>query len=261
MLLITLSRRLIKQRLMLVLALSLVAFLTSAVGGSTLFSAAVNAEDAPLTRADSPDDRLALTFDVTWGTEELTKILSILDSSGVKATFFVGGTFLSNHGEVAKQMAAKGHEIGTLGQMMVNLSQLTEQEITTNLLASQSILAKALGGPVRYFRPPQGPATPEVVRGARAARLITVTHSLDSGDHLERKASEITRRVVRGAGRGDIIHLTASDWSRETAKALPQIIQDLKARGFKLVRISELVDTSQGLLPPAAPAEPDTLSH
>jgi peptidoglycan-N-acetylglucosamine deacetylase len=227
------------------LLLLLFLFLTGSLllGGCAPFVAATGETEAelPLTRAASPDNRAALTFDVTWGQEELIKILATLDTHQVKATFFVGGTFLTLQGETVKQLAARGHEIGTLGQKIADLSSLPEQEITSNLLASQSSLSKLLGGPVRYFRTPQGPATPGVVKAARQANLITVSYSLDSYDQMGRRPDEITARVVRNAQKGDIILLSASDWSRDTNRALPAIIKGLRERGFKLVRLSELV--------------------
>lgn len=211
------------------------------LNGPAFREATADLSDRPLTRADSPDDRVALTFDVTWQKEELTKILAILDSHKVKATFFVGGTFLHLYPDMVKEIARRGHEVGTLGQKMQDLSGIPETEIISNLLGSQSALAKTLGGPVRYFRPPYGPANPDLVRAARQAKLVTVTYSLDGQDYLERTAEQITRRVVRGAHRGDIIRLTASDWSKETAKALPGIITGLKEKKMQLVRLSDLV--------------------
>lgn len=238
---ILLSRRQIYQRVALVVGFLLLAASLSWAGSGALAAWATGQEERPLTRADSPDDRVALTFDVTFGQDELNKILATLDAGQVKGTFFVGGTFLTLRGDLVKQIAAKGHEIGTLGERIVDLSQYSEEEVASNLLASQSSLSKILGGPVRYFRPPQGEATPAVVRSARSAGLITITKSLDSEDHYGAKASVITDRVVKRAKRGDIILLSASDWSRETAKALPGIIKGLKDRGFKLVLVSELV--------------------
>jgi peptidoglycan/xylan/chitin deacetylase (PgdA/CDA1 family) len=217
------------------------AVVAAAAGCGGIRSAWTPDLEKPLTRAASPDSRAALTFDVTWGRTELGKILSGLQAGGVKATFFVGGTFLGLDGDLVRQMGAQGHEIGTLGQKIVNLAELPSGEVTSNLLASQSALSKLLGGPVRYFRPPHGPATPAVVKAAREAGLITVTHSLDSEDHLGRRASQIAERVVKRAAKGDIIRLSASDWSPETAKALPEIIKGLQGRGFKLVKVSELV--------------------
>lgn len=238
---VTVTREQLVRRLGFLMLLAFLVGLTSAAGSASLRPAAADPADTPLTRAESPDDRLALTFDATWGKDELGRITEILAQHDVKATFFVGGTFLSLHGEQIKRLAAAGHEIGTLGQKIVDLSSLTEQEVTSNLLAAQSTLSRNLGGPARWFRPPQGPATPEVVRGARAAGLVTVTHSLDSEDDEGLRSEEITRRILRRARRGDVILLSASDWSKETAKALPAIIEGLKKRGFKLVTVSDLV--------------------
>ncbi len=230
------------RRLLVPAVLALVAFCFSAVGGAGLLSRAFAKDDTPLTRASPSDDRVALTFDVTFGQEELAKLLPILESHGVHATFFVGGTFLSTGAETVRQLAARGHEIGTLGQKIVDLSRLPEQEVTSNLLASQSLLSKALGAPVRYFRPPLGIATGPVVRGARAADLVTVTFSLDAADQVGRPAKEVAKRIVKRARRGDIIRLTASDFAGvQTSGALPLILQGLKEKGFKVVTVSELV--------------------
>lgn len=219
--------------------------LATAGCGTARLTMMAPAEDRPLTRAETPENRVALTFDVTWEKRELGKILAILQTGEIKATFFVGGTFLGLHGDVVRQMGQQGHEVGTLGQKIVNLSQLPETEVTSNLLASQSALSKMLGGPVRYFRPPQGDATPEIVAAARKASLTTVTHSLDSEDHLGLKATQITQRVVKRARKGDIIRLSASDWSPETARALPGIIRGLREKGFQMVKVSELVPQQQ----------------
>ncbi|MEW8978857.1 MAG: polysaccharide deacetylase family protein [Symbiobacterium sp.] len=229
----------------LCLALFTVSLLRSSAFQPTTAGAGGQIE-GPLTRADSPDDRVALTFDVTWQKEELTKILNILDEAGVKATFFVGGTFLQLYPDMVKEIARRGHEVGTLGQQIRDLSGLPEHEIVANLLGSQSALAKTLGGPVRYFRPPTGQATPEVLTAARQARLVTVTYALDSHDHMGLTADQIVRRVVREARRGDIIRLTASDFAPETAKALPRILEGLERRGFRAVRLSDLVPADAG---------------
>lgn len=223
------------------LAACLVLLGTLLLAGCAPGKATLSTDEArPLTRAPIEAARVALTFDVTWGDGELRKILAILQQNGARATFFVGGTFMNTQAPMIRYLVAQGHEVGTLGQRIVNVGSLPETEIKENLLASQSVLGKTLGGPVRYFRPPQGDATPELVRAARAAGLITVTHSLESKDYEERKAEWIARRVTKEAVKGDIIHLTASDFSPETTKALPGILAGLKAKGLEPVTISQL---------------------
>lgn len=229
------------RRLIAMLLLTSLIAAGCAGGSLTRLTGATPAEDLPLTRAEISENRLALTFDVTWGTRELAKIQSLLDEHGVKATFFIGGTFLALHSNAVKQLSAAGHEIGTLGEKIIDLSLLPEAEVASNLLASQSALAKMLGGPVRYFRPPQGQATPAVVRAARSADLVTVTHSLDSIDFRGERAEVIVPRVVKRARRGDIVRLSASDWSPETVKALPAILKGIREQGLEMVPLGQLV--------------------
>lgn len=229
-----------RWRLLAPLFLAFITFAFTTLGGPGLFRAAAE-EDEALRRVAGVDDRIGLTFDVTWGREELDKIVQVLEQHQVKATFFVGGTFLQLHGDAVRMLTSRGHEVGTLGQRMTALDGLPEQEVTSNLLASQSALSRTLGSPVRFFRPPLGPSTPTIVRAARAAELTTVTFSVDSRDHLGASQSEILRRTIGPARGGEIIRLTASDWTPYTAAALPELLSSLKARGLKPVPLSALV--------------------
>jgi peptidoglycan/xylan/chitin deacetylase (PgdA/CDA1 family) len=229
-----------RQLLLLLAACLLLVALTSGLPRALAGAFQTPAADKPLTRAPITAPKVALTFDLTWGEVELKKILDLLDQHGAKATFFVGGTILGSRADLIKLIAARGHEVGTLGLKIINLSGLPENEIRENLLAAQSVLGKTLGGPARYFRPPQGPATPELVKAARTAGLITVTHSIESGDYDERWPETTTKKVLEAVQKGDIIHLTASDFAPTTAKALPAILKGLKERKLEPVVLSQL---------------------
>lgn len=226
-------------RLAVLLLLALLIFCFTAFGGPELLGVAAGSEEA-LRRVAVREPRIALTFDVTWGREQLDRILAVLDQHQVKATFFVGGTLLGLHPEAVRLVAEKGHEVGTLGQRIVDLSRLPEQEVTSNLLASQASLSRALGAPVRFFRPPSGPATGPVIRGASQAGLKTVTFSIDGEDHLGRSRQEVVRRVLRQARKGEVIRLTASDWSPATAEALPEILAGLRQRNLQVGPLAEM---------------------
>ena len=192
-------------------------------------------------RADSPDDRVALSFDLTWGEAEYRRIRSILTEKGVPATFFAGGNWVANHPQELQRLAADGHEVGTLGLRIARLEHVPPGQLTAQLMHAQNMLERVLGRPVRLFRPPlDGQPGPAVLAAAEAAGLLTVTYSLDSHDQSLR-GSKLVRQVVRRARRGDIVRLTASDFAPATAEALPQIIDGLTARGFRLVTIGDLL--------------------
>lgn len=209
--------------------LAAAAFLFTALGGPGRFRAEAVA-DGPLTHGEADGDRVALTFDVTWGRAQLDQILATLEQNQVKATFFVGGTFLGLYPEAVRSLADGGHEVASLGQRMVDVSALPELEVTSNLLASQAALSRTLGAPVRFFRPPYGEATPAVVRAARAAGMTTATQSIDASERDGITAHRLARAALLHVRRGSIIRLSASDWAPETAKALPEILQGLKAK-------------------------------
>ena len=194
-----------------------------------------------LRRAASPDDRVALSFDLTWGEAEYGRIKAVLAEKGVRATFFAGGNWVANHPREVQRLAAAGHEVGTLGLRIVELGGLPAGQVTAQLMHAQDMLEQVLGRPVRLFRPPLDARPGEaVLQAADAAGLLTVTYSLDSRDQSLRGA-KLVRHVVKGARRGDIVRLTASDFAPATAAALPAIIEGLQARGFRLVPVGDLL--------------------
>jgi len=224
-------------RLVIVLLLVATVFSISAISGR-IFAAKVS-EEVPIQQISGVSDRIALTFDVTHGRNNLEKILPVLDQEGVKATFFVGGTFLNLYPETVRSLAEHGHEIATLGQLILDLSALPEAEVTSNLLGSQSVLTKTVGGPVRYFRPPYGPASPAVIRAAKTAGMWTVT-STNGGSMAHGSTSALIRDVRHSTQGGSIIRLSASDWAPETGAAVRDVLALFKEKGLRPVPLSQM---------------------
>jgi len=229
------SRR--QSRYWIVLGLTACVFVVSAFSGRIF--AARSQEEVPLKQITGVSDRIALTFDVTHGRGQIKELLTILEQEGVTATFFVGGTFLNLYPETVREVANQGHEVGTLGQLIVDLSALPEAEVTSNLLGSQSVLTKTIGGPVRFFRPPYGPATPSVIRAAQSAGMWTVT-ATNTGSMTPGSSAALVRDVRASAQGGSIIRLSASDWAPETAVALREILLIFKEKGLRPVPVGQL---------------------
>ena len=64
-----------------------------------------------VTRVETPDSVVALTFDDGPGLIYTDSVLSILAAEDVRATFFVVGAALAQHAEVARRIVDAGHEI------------------------------------------------------------------------------------------------------------------------------------------------------
>ncbi|MCG0237896.1 MAG: polysaccharide deacetylase family protein [Firmicutes bacterium] len=201
---------------------------------------------APVTRVEGVRSRVALTFDVTWGEKELSQILAILAAEKVQATFFVSHLWAATHPELLRQMAAQGHEIGTLGVKMVSPDGLKPGELAADLAAAQSQLDRVLAQPARLYRPYAGGWNTQVQVAAQQQRLRLVLWSLDAGDSLvpAPRPEEITRRVVRAVRPGEVIRLHASDHATSTAAALPGILKGLRERGLEPGPVTRLVPES-----------------
>ena len=66
----------------------------------------------PIYRVDTDEKKIAITFDVAWGTENINKIAEILDKHNIKATFFLVGSWVDDNKELVKMLKEKGHEFG-----------------------------------------------------------------------------------------------------------------------------------------------------
>lgn len=184
---------------------------------------------------------MALTFDISWGTQAVGEVLSVLRDYRQRATFFLSGPWSAQHPEIVRAIARDGHEVASHGQEHVNLSGQSDDAIAKNLAEARAILTRITAQEPRFFRPPNGDFDARVVRIAAASGQETVIWSIDSLDWLRRDPTEIARRVVAGAFPGAIILFHASDSAPATAAALPQVFRELAQMGYRLVPLGDLL--------------------
>lgn len=81
-------------------------------------------------------------------------ILSLLDETGKKATFFVLGMLAEHRPDLVKKIAAEGHEIGIHGQHHIRMNTLNYDQAYADLRDSQKLVTDIIGGPVYGYRAP-----------------------------------------------------------------------------------------------------------
>jgi len=208
---------------------------------------------------------LALTFDISWGTKTLPRVLEILRRQGVKATFFLSGPWAHHHPELVKAIVADGHEIASHGQEHVNLSQYDRAAVARNISSAHDILQRLSGQTPRFFRPPDGDYDDLVVAVARELGHETVIWSVDSLDWKNPGADYMVKRVTELAFPGAIVLFHASDSSRQVGEALEPTITALRAAGYRLVTLGELYDNGEPAYddprgnPDYPPVDPDSV--
>lgn len=189
---------------------------------------------------------VALTFDISWGEERAEPILNILQEKGVKkATFFLSSPWSKSHTNLVGKIMQAGYEIGSHGHKHVNYSKLSDEEIKTQIQTAHQILTEVTGKPPGLIRMPNGDFDKRVLRIASELNYSVIQWDTDSLDWKNPGAEQIVNRVVTKAHPGDIILMHASDSSKQTHEALPQIIDRLQADGYEFLTVTELLKESR----------------
>jgi cellulose synthase/poly-beta-1,6-N-acetylglucosamine synthase-like glycosyltransferase/peptidoglycan/xylan/chitin deacetylase (PgdA/CDA1 family) len=208
--------------------------------------------------------RIALTFDDGPDEKYTDAILDVLAAKGVKATFFVLGRNAIHNPDVLRRIYAEGHDIGNHTFSHAELVQSSDGQIELELNATQRLLEAYLGIRSTLMRAPyasasflSSPDAPRVVKTAAGLGYLTATVAIDSFDWAGGTTAQIVERVVRGAegGAGQIVLLHDSGGNRApTLAAVPTIIDQLRAMGFELVTLHELIGRSKlEVMPPVNP--------
>lgn len=197
--------------------------------------------DMPIFYVETDEKKVAFTFDISWGRDTAVPVLDILKEKDVKATFFLTGFWAKRQSDIAQRIVADGHEIASHGDAHVNLSQYDGEAIAKNLLTAHKDLEEATGAQARLFRPPNGDYDDLVVATARQLGYETIIWSLDTIDWKNPGPDYMINRVRSNVASGDIILMHASDSSKQIHLALPRIIDDLRADGYKITTLGDLL--------------------
>lgn len=201
-------------------------------------------------RGDRRYPLVALTFDDGPDRTFTPRVLDVLRRERAPATFFLVGTRAEKNPDVVRRIVREGHEVGNHSYSHANLARLAPQQIDRQLRRADRVLTGLTGRKVRVFRPPYGEVTPAVTRVAGALGYRTVLWNVDSLDWKRTTtAQDVVNNVVPRVRRGSIIlHHSAGGKGEDltnTVQALPQIIRTLRARGYRLVTVSELLATGR----------------
>lgn len=196
------------------------------------------AKEAPKKSAAVRAGEVALTFDDGPSETQTPAILETLVHYGARATFFEEGRHVAGREALMRQILAAGDEIGN--HSFDHPVDPGEWELAT----TQEAIRGATGFTPCLFRPPYGEVDKRVERAALASGLELVLWTLDSDDDQHPGVGAIRVRVVRHAKPGSIVLLHDGGHHPETVQALPGIIEGLRARGLRLVTVTELLGGS-----------------
>lgn len=179
----------------------------------------------------------ALTFDDGPWPIYTRQILRILKENNVKATFFMVGSVVREYPKIAREVVAQGHAVGSHSWSHPSRPRNAVAEIQKTNVALREI-----GVRNTMFRPPYGLLKNGMAQQALKEKQAVFIWSADSHDWKKPGARRIANAILNQATPGGIALMHDGGGAREgTVAALPIIISELKARGYKLVTVPELL--------------------
>jgi peptidoglycan/xylan/chitin deacetylase (PgdA/CDA1 family) len=191
---------------------------------------------------------VAMTFDDGPNPTLTPKLLDLLARHHMKATFFVVGQNATDHPEILKRAVSEGHEIANHSWSHPNFGKMGDDAVRRELQKTDDAITAAIGTRPTLLRPPYGSIT------ARQKSWIheqfgyrIVLWDVDPLDWRRPGPSVVCHRIVSEAKPGSII--LAHDIHAPTIEAMPETFEQLQAKGFKFVTVTELLAMAKPLPP------------
>jgi peptidoglycan/xylan/chitin deacetylase (PgdA/CDA1 family) len=188
------------------------------------------------------DHEVVLTFDDGPWPQNTPMVIKALTDECLKATFFEIGEHATWHPELSKLVAAAGMTIGSHTWSHKDLArnpyasdiEQAKQEIEMGVSAVHA----AVGGPIApFFRFPDLQQPPVLLAYLGTRNIATFSTDIDSFDFKMHRPQQVIDSVMtklKKRGKGILL---MHDFQHATAEALPELLRQLKANGYKVVHM------------------------
>lgn len=204
--------------------------------------------------------QIALTFDDGPDSYYTPRILDILEKNNVRASFFVIGENAEINPDILQRIYNDGDDIGNHTFTHPNVAQVSSGRTKFELNSTQRLIEEITGHSTILFRAPyNADAEPdsldELIPVVRAQQLgyIMVGESIDPLDWQAPKPQVILNRILSNLSNGNVVLLHDGGGDRNSTLAiLPQLIKELKQKGYAFVTVNQLMGKNRDDIMPAA---------
>lgn len=193
----------------------------------------------PIYSVGRNDNKIAISFDCAYGDEYTDGLLETLKLYDVNCTFFTVEFWVKKYPDKVKKIVDYGNEIGTHSATHPKMSKLSKDEMVKELTSSVAAIEGVTGKKVEVFRPPYGDYNDLLIETAASLNLYSIQWDVDSLDWKNLSAKQIVNRIVGKTKSGSII--LCHNNGLHTLEALPYVLGELKQKGYKFVKISDLI--------------------
>jgi peptidoglycan/xylan/chitin deacetylase (PgdA/CDA1 family) len=202
--------------------------------------ATADAMTKPIRSWPTGKNRIALTFDDGPHPTITPRLLELLKSKNVRATFFILGPHLQRHPHIGQQMLEAGMEVANHSMTHPTLPRKTEAQIRAELQGANDIIRDVLQINTTLMRPPYGATNQRLEEVCAEMGLKIVNWSVDTDDWRPNMTEDrMKKRIQEGIHDGAIILM--HDRSEKVLNVTAWAIDEIRKQGFELVTVSELL--------------------
>ena len=154
----------------------------------TLSIAEASKRKLPIYDVETPEKRVAISFDAAWGADDTDNLLSTLKLYDVKATFFLCGYWIDKYPDKVKQIYEAGHDIGNHSNTHAHGAQLSLAQNKEEIMKTHDKIKNLLGIDMDLYRPPYGEYNNTVIQAAEECRYYPIQWDVDT---LETKIQSV----------------------------------------------------------------------
>lgn len=157
----------------------------------------------------------------------------------MKSTFFLVGQWVDNFPDSVKEIAQRGHDIGNHSNTHPYMTQLNVSKMGEEICECNKKVEELTGTVPTLFRAPYGDYNNNVVSSVKENDMYCVQWDVDSLDWKDPSPQQIVDNVVKKIKNGSIVLL--HNGATNTPEALPKVIDAIRAEGYEIVPISEII--------------------
>ena len=181
-----------------------------------------------------------LTFDDGPHPDITPKILDILKSKKIRATFFVLGIKVAENQQILKRIVDEGHEVAAHGWNHNAITKITHAHLVNNLNQTKNaIYAATMKTPVIY-RPPFGLSNADInTYITKEQKMKVILWSIDSQDWEIKDPTIIAKNIIDKTEPGDVI--LCHDVHQHTIEAVSLIVEGLTKADYEFLTLSQIL--------------------
>lgn len=188
-------------------------------------------------KIDKSKKLIAFSFDDGPKPGNTERIVNALEKNDARATFFMLGRNAKFYPDSVKKVLESGNEVSGHSYDHPQLTKIGAGGVRKQMSMMNQEIRNACGSKAASVRPPYG-AIDQMVKDNVDSPLIL--WSIDTLDWKTRNANATVQSILKNAKDGDIVLM--HDIHLQTVEAVEKVLPKLKAKGFEVCTVSELLE-------------------